>query len=193
MHALLLPCCALALSAGVPPWVYLVALGVTLAFGRNAVFGQVPLYRSSPRVAEVLAETLPAGARVLEAGSGDARLAMRLARLRPDVTVVASESAWGSFGVGWCRWRLAGAPGNVALTAASFWSLDWSVFDAVYVFLSPAPMMRVWDKFSGEAQPDALLVSNTFIVPGVPPDRTLPLGGPLQKELLMWCRQHGTR
>ncbi len=192
IHAVLLPLGVVALSAGVPPWVYLLALLVTLAFGRNAVGEQVPFYRSSQEVAPKLADLLPRGAKLLEAGAADARLALSLARLRPDVRILASESSWGSYAVAWLKWQLAGKPANVTVTRESFWTLDWSAFTAVYVFLSPAPMPRIWAKFVAESAGDALLVSNTFAIPGVGPDQSVALAGPLQKELLIWCRPYGT-
>lgn len=185
------PLVGLALSAGLPAWIYLVGLLVTLGLGRNALTERVPLYRSSAVVCEVLAQRLPKGARMLEAGCGDARLALTLAKQRPDLHIVAIENAW----LTWCwaklRWWRQGHSSNVNVLFGSFWQLDWRSYDAIYVFLSPEPMPRLWHRFQKEGAASGLLLSNSFSIPGAEPDETVPLGGPLQQNLLIWRRPHG--
>lgn len=191
-HALFWPAVAAAVAAGLPPWLYLLALVLTLAFGRNALFERVPLYRSSFEAVRALAADLPAGARLLEAGSGDGRFALALARARPDLQIRALENAWGSALVAALRWQLAGCPANLRFGCRSFWREDWSRYDIVYVFLSPSPMSEVWNKFRQQAKPGGLLVSNTFEIPGAEPCRRVALSGPLQRALLFWEADHGT-
>lgn len=192
-HALFVPVVVLAVSAGVPSWAYLLAFVLTYAFGRNAWSERVPFYRSAGEVADRLSEVLPPDAVLLEAGAGDGRLTLALALSRPDVRVNAFENAWGSYLFARLRWFMAGRPGNVRFTCASFWPEDWGRYDAVYVFLSPAPMSKVWDKFQQQAKAGALLISNTFEVPDVAPLRSVPLHGHLQRELLFWCADHGNK
>lgn len=186
-----LPVAGFALSTQLPAWVYLAGLLLTLGFGRNALVERVPLYRSSEAVLDALAERLPQGARLLEAGCGDARLALALAKRRPDLHIVGVENAW----LTWCwarlrRWRQGGAA-NVTIRFGSFWELDWGDYDAIYVFLSPEPMARLWRRFLDSAAPGSLLLSNSFAVPGAEPDETVALGGPLQQTLLIWRHPHG--
>jgi hypothetical protein len=190
-HALFVPAIVLATQAGVPAWVYLLAFVLTYSLGRNAWLERVPLYRSAGEVADRLADALPPGAHLLEAGSGDARLALALVRRRQDVQVTAIENALGSCALAWVRWLAAGRPKRLRLVCASFWPEDWGRYDAVYVFLSPAPMRRVWEKFRQQAKSGALLISNTFEVPDVAPLRSVPLHGRLQRTLLFWCADHG--
>ncbi|RXZ42766.1 SAM-dependent methyltransferase [Crenobacter cavernae] len=191
LHLAFWPLASLALSAGLPPWVYLVALIVTVGLGRNALHERVPFYRSNQRVAERLAELLPQGATLLEAGCGDARLALALSRLRPDLVITGVENAWLAWSWAKWRWLCAGRPANVAIRFGSLWRERWGGYQAIYVFLSPAPMPRVWQQFRQDAAPGALLISNSFTVPGVPADQTLPLGGPLQQALYLWRHSHG--
>lgn len=47
------------------------------------------------------------------------------------------------------------------------WSADISDADIVYAFLSPEPMLQLFDKARREMKPGSLLVSNSFAVPGV--------------------------
>lgn len=191
LHGLFVPALALMHQAALPPWVYLLGLALTFALGRNAVLERVPLYRSSAQAAERLAERLPGRAALLEAGCGDGRLAVWLCRLRPDVRVRALESAWGSWLLARARWWLARRPRRLEFACRSFWRESWGEYDAVYVFLSPEPMAKVWRKFVAEGRPGSLLVSNTFAVPDVEPDERIPLGGALQTELLIWRHPHG--
>lgn len=192
-HGLFVPAVVLLQQLGLPAWVYLSGLLLTLALGRNALTERVPLYRSAHEVAEKLAAYLPQDARVLEAGCGDGRLAMQLATLRPDLHILALENAWGSWLMACLRWHLARRPARLEFGCRSFWKEHWGRHDVVYAFLSPAPMPRVWQKFLTEGAPASVLVSNTFTVPDVQPDSRIPLGGPLQKELLIWCHPHGSR
>ncbi|UTH73868.1 class I SAM-dependent methyltransferase [Chromobacterium sp. IIBBL 290-4] len=191
-HLLFAPAIVLALQAQVSPGWYLLALLLTLAVGRNALVERVPLYRSAAAVAERLAQRLAQRSAVLEAGCGDGRLALQLSRARPDLRLHALENALGSCLLAWLRWRAAGRPSSLAVACRSFWRENWGDYDAIYVFLSPEPMPRVWSKFVAEARPGSLLISNTFEVPGIEPDERLPLGGPLQKELLIWRHPHGS-
>jgi hypothetical protein len=185
------PLVGLALSLGLPAWIYLVGLLITLGLGRNALTERVPLYRSSTAVCAALAQRLPTGVRMLEAGCGDARLALMLAKQRPDLHIEAIENAW----LTWCwaklRWWMQGHASNVNVLFGNFWQLDWGSYDAIYVFLSPEPMPRLWRRFQKEGAIDGLLLSNSFSIPGVEPDETVPLGGPLQQNLLIWRRPHG--
>lgn len=192
VQALFWPAVTAAVAAGLPPWLYLLALGLTLAFGRNALFARVPLYRSSLEAVRLLATELPAGASLLEAGSGDGRFALALARARPDLQILALENAWGSALVAALRWHLAGRPANLRVGCRSFWREDWGRYDIVYVFLSPSPMSEVWNQFRQQAKPGGLLISNTFEIPGAEPCRRVALSGPLQRALLFWKADHGT-
>ncbi len=192
-HGLFTPAIVVLQQQGVPPWVYLAAFLLTFALGRNAATERVPLYRSSVEAADALASLLPQGCRLLEAGCGDGRLAMLLAARRPDLVICAMENAWGGWLLAKWRWWRAGSPASVSIRCRSFWKEHWGNHDAVYAFLSPEPMPRVWEKFQREGADGSLLVSNTFVVPDVQPDSRIPLGGPLQKALLIWRHPHGTR
>ncbi|WP_174874071.1 class I SAM-dependent methyltransferase [Vogesella oryzae] len=187
-----MPLVLLALQLQLPGWVYLLALLLTFALSRNALTEQVPLYLSSQESIAALAGFLSPGARVLDLGSGDGRVVLQLAALRPDVSVCGIENAllpWL-----WSRWRYwrAGCPVNARLQFGSFWQLDWQRFDVVHAFLSPVPMSRVWQRFRQDCHPEAILISNTFMIQGMVPQQRLPLSGPLQTELLIWRHPHGT-
>lgn len=190
-HGLFVPAVVLMQQLALPGWIYLLALLLTVAVGRNALSERVPLYRSSGEASRRLAQLLPEDASLLEAGCGDGRLTVQLAAQRPDVKIDALENAWGSWLLARLRWARAGRPRRLQVRCRSFWGQSWANYDAVYVFLSPEPMPRVWRKFVAEGRPGSKLISNTFVVPDVKPDERVPLDGALQKELLIWHHPHG--
>lgn len=193
MHMVFVPLGILAWSANLSSSFYFVVLFSLLALQYNAWAERVPLYRSSLAAIDMLAQRLPLGARLLEAGCGDARLALYLISRRPDIAIVALESAFGSCALAWLRWCLQGRPRQVKVRLSNIWKEDWSAYDAIYVFLSPDPMVRIANKFDCEARDGALLISNSFGIPGRVPDETLPLRGSLQQELLIWCHSNAAR
>lgn len=188
----LFPLLLLALWLDLPAWSYALAAALTFGLSRNALFERVPFYLSSDEACRVLSAWLPSGARVLDAGSGDGRAVLLLAHLRPDIEVVGMENACLPYLFARLRWRLAGSPANARLCYGSFWQAKWGEYDVVYAFLSPAPMPRLWRAFSAGAGADAVLISNTFAIPGVPANEVLALSGPLQRELLLWRHPHAT-
>lgn len=188
----LFPLLVLALWLDLPAWLYALAAALTFGLSRNALFERVPFYLSSDEACRVLATWLPAGSRVLDAGSGDGRAVLLLARLRPDIEVLGMENACLPYLLARLRWRLAGSPANAKLAYGSFWQAQWAEYDVVYAFLSPAPMARLWRVFCAGAGADAVLISNTFAIPDVPADEVLALSGPLQCELLIWRHPHAT-
>jgi len=192
MHVGLMPLLWLLFSLHLPGWAYLLAFVLTLSVSRNTLLERVPLYRTSHDASAMLAQQIAARATVLDAGSGDGRLALALALARPDIQVTALENAWGSSLLAYCRWLLAGRPANLRLECANFWQEDWGRYDVVYVFLSPAPMPRVWTKFQQQGKVGGQLISNTFEIPGVDPARRVALSGRLQQALLFWCQDHGS-
>ena len=59
-------------------------------------------------------------------------------------------------------------------------------YDAVYCFLSPAPMAGLWTKARAEMRPGSLLVSNSFDIPGVPADEVIEMHDWRASRLLLW-------
>ncbi|MDF0605040.1 class I SAM-dependent methyltransferase [Neisseriaceae bacterium TC5R-5] len=191
IHLLFMPLVVFMQQQAFSPGWYLLGLLFTLAIGRNAVVERVPLYLSSQEVAQQLTWLLPQRGRFLEAGCGDGRLALRLFQQRPDVRICALENAWGSWLLAWGRWCAQGRPQRVRFVCRSFWQVSWSHYDVVYVFLSPEPMARIWQKFLAEGQPGSVLISNTFTIPDIPADQVILLSGTLQTELLIWRHPYG--
>ncbi|MDH5586413.1 MAG: hypothetical protein OEZ05_07260, partial [Nitrospirota bacterium] len=67
-----------------------------------------------------------------------------------------------------------------------FWKDDLAQYDVVYAYLSPVPMQRLWEKARQEMQPGSLLISNSFIIPGVLPEKSIQLNDFPGSTLYMW-------
>jgi SAM-dependent methyltransferase len=146
---------------------------------------RVPLYLSSTEAGERLAELLAAGpnVRVLDLGCGFGGLLLQLAARRPEAELEGVEIAPLPALIAWLRSR---RPRSCRVRRADFWRLSLREYDLVYAFLSPAAMPALWEKVKAEMRPGTLFVSNSFAIPGVEPDRIIPLGGRGSCALYVW-------
>ncbi|OLP53243.1 hypothetical protein BJF92_00255 [Rhizobium rhizosphaerae] len=161
-------------SDALPGWAYLVAFLLCLLLYWNSATEQVPLYLTNGRTAAALAALArERGARSLaDLGSGLGDVVVRVARACPDVAVAGIETAPLAFALSRLRVALARA-GNARIHYRSLWDEDLAAYDLVYCFLSPVPMPRLYEKALREMRPGTLLVSNSFIVPDVAPERVI--------------------
>jgi len=178
---LLLAAQALSLA---PQW-YLFGFLLLLTVFYGAARERVPLYCTGPRTVHALLRHLPEteGLRLLDVGSGWGSLLAGLSRARPEASFVGVENAPLSYLLG--RLRLAGRR-NVHLAYGDLWRQDFAAYDVVYAFLSPAVMERLWRKAQGEMRPGSLLISNTFVVPGVPADEVVEVGDRRGTLVYLW-------
>jgi hypothetical protein len=177
---------ALALSgAGVAPVWFLMAFAVLLVLFWNTHRTRVPLYLSSERACARLAELVPQGAplRILDLGCGFGGVLRTLRALRPHSHVVGLELAPLPSWLAKLRMRKDSAS---RVERRDFWDEDLSQYELVYAFLSPEPMAQLWRKVRAQMRPNTLFVSNTFVVPEVAPDLTLPLTPNGNRALYVW-------
>lgn len=167
---------ALALALD-PAWYLLAAALLWLVFGFTARTS-VPLYFSGRRELDALASIVPAG-QLLDAGCGIGTALAGLHARRPGLELHGVEGALAP----WLIARLR-ARGRWGARLGSLWREDFGRYDAVYAFLSPAPMARLWDKARAEMRPGTLLISNRFAVPGVPSAREIETGD--GRRLYVW-------
>lgn len=174
IHLGFAPLVVLASRLAIAPGWYLAGFVTLLLVFWRTDKSRVPLYLSSSATAQAVAELLPAGTcHVIDLGCGDGRLLKALARSRPDCEFVGIEHApltWL-----WARISTLGLP-NCRVRHGDFWRQDLGVFDVAYAFLSPAPMARLWAKAGAEMRGDALLISNSFEIPGIAAERTVEVG-----------------
>lgn len=171
IHLAFAPLAVAASTLTVPPGWWLGAfIALLLVFWRTDQ-SRVPLYLTNATAAAAVAGLLPAHpCHVVDLGCGSGGLLRRLARARPDCEFVGIEHAplpWL-----WARLATLGLA-NVQVRYGDFWRQHLGLFEVVYAFLSPAPMTGLWQKALDEMRPQALLVSNSFAVPGAEPAQTV--------------------
>ena len=173
-----------AIAAGLPAEAYLGAFAILLAIFWTTFRTQVPLYLSHRRAVDALAQILPKDRsfHFLDLGCGTGTVLAMLAHRFPSARLEGVEIAPLPWMVAW--WRL-GRGGLAQVRCADLWQQPLGDYDAVYAFLSPVPMARLWEKVRREMRPGALFVSNTFEVPGVLPERSIPVG-PGDRALHVW-------
>jgi hypothetical protein len=169
-----------------PAWLYLAAFLLVLLLNWNSFRQGVPLYLTSAPATRRLEELLrprPAPVAFIDLGCGLAGPLCHLARAFPQSQFTGVETAPLTFVLAWLR----SLPRrNCRIRYRSLWTTSLAPFDVIYCFLSPLPMPALWQKAQTELKPGALLVSNTFAIPGVAPDRTIALGDWRGTCLLVW-------
>lgn len=146
-----------------PQW-YLAVFALLLLVYWSVAKTRVPLYLSSRKAWQAVAERIPPSAHVIDLGSGLGGLLRHLAQQRPGGRYVGMEIAPLPFLVSWLRMQICSAPYEIRW--GSLWKIDLQPFDVVYAYLSPVPMADLWHKIEREMRPGTLFISNTFQVPG---------------------------
>jgi SAM-dependent methyltransferase len=181
IHLFFLPTILIFVQLNIAPQWYLFALLIFwLVFGRVMV-SRVPLYLSNREALLQLELVIPQSAKFLDIGAGTGTVLHYLARKRPDLNLIGIEQAKAPWLLG--KFRL---PRNVKWLNADYESLDLSAYDCVYAFLSPAVMPKLWQQASSQMRPGSMLISNTFVVPGVSPDQIIELNDWKDGKLLLW-------
>ncbi|SMC24788.1 hypothetical protein SAMN02745857_01963 [Andreprevotia lacus DSM 23236] len=171
-----------ALALHWPAWWWAVAFVLCWLVYAGALRNRVPLYLSNARALALLSEHIPAQARFVDLGAGTGTVLAWLARHRTDVAASGIEFAWLPYWLGRLRlWRT-----SQRLLRGDLFALPLADYDVVYAYLSPEPMAQLWAKARAEMKPGALLVSNSFAVPGHEPDLVLPVQDWKESELLLW-------
>lgn len=146
---------------------------------------QVPLYLSSKRVNIALELLLPkVEFSFIDLGSGCGGLLNNLASFHKNGSFYGIESAPLPFLISKLRNIFQTLPCEILW--GDFWKHDLSKYDVVYAYLSPVPMESLWRKASKEMRPGSLLISNTFIIPGITPDKSIQLNDFSNSTLYLW-------
>jgi len=186
MHALFVPGLVGALTFDPPPEFALALFCVLCSVYWGVSRSRVPLFLSSTAAARAVEDLLPRGRNVafLDIGCGVGSVLAHLARARPSGLYHGVEIAPVPFFL--CRLRAALTGRAYRVSWDDFRNLDLGRYDVVYAYLSPAAMPGLWKKASSEMRPGALLVSNSFAVPGAQPALALDIGGDGASRLLVW-------
>jgi hypothetical protein len=152
----------------IPSWFLLAGFLFLASLHLPAVWTHVPYYPTPEDIDSKILEFIPTKSEqnktiyFADLGCGTARLLLSLARARPDVEFYGVELSFVPYLISKIRSFFVK---NLTIEIKSFWKLDFSKFDVIYTFLSPAPMEQLGKKSCVELKPDAILVSNTFRIP----------------------------
>ncbi len=179
----------LTLRLDMPIWVPLAILCGLVLILRNTLTERVPLYLSNVKTIELLCGLLPreASIRVIDLGCGLGDVPVALARYNhhPDSRFIGIENAPVPFILAWIAAWQRGDP-RVEIHFQSLWHANLNGVDMIYAFLSPHPMPDLYAKIRAEVSDKGIFVSNSFTVPGHPPDRLIPIKTGRATDLLIW-------
>ena len=135
---------------------------------------RVPLYLSGQPVWEKIATFIPENRdiQIADVGSGLGGLVLYLAKRFPKARITGIELAPFPWLIGWSRGRIARS--RARFLFGDYEKIDFSQFDVVFIFLSPAVMPSLWAKASSDMRQGSLLLSYEFVIPHVKPDIVIP-------------------
>jgi SAM-dependent methyltransferase len=172
----LFPLCAYFLSAfTIPPYIYFSILLMFSMLFWSTYRTQVPYYPSRSELLIPILELMVGmkSPRFIDVGSGLGGLLIKLADNRKDASFFGIEIA----PLPWLLSRLRGRllKSSVNFKFGDFYDLDFSDFDVIFCYLSPAAMPSIWAKVESEMAPGSVFLSYEFIVPFVDPDFSLQI------------------
>jgi energy-coupling factor transporter transmembrane protein EcfT len=187
---LFIPALILVRQFNLPPAFFLAAFIILLIVYWSTFKTQVPLYLSSRKIWGVLELLLPLevpGNRFtfMDLGCGIGGVLTHLSKARPDGNYSGVEAAPFPYMVSWLRVKLGGYK-NCAIRWGNLWDSDLAQYDVVFAYLSPVPMDELWAKARREMRPGTLFISNTFNVPGHPPQQTYKVDDLHHSTLYIW-------
>jgi hypothetical protein len=184
IQALFLPSAFVLFALALPSWIYLlIVVLMTLVFW-GTIRGDVPLFLSSPEVAQAVVALLQREhpQTFADLGSGVGSIAIPIARRFPGIKVDAWERAPLPWLVGaWRGRRLA----NFSASRRSFFAVNFEAYDVVFAFLSPAAMPEVSEKIKREMRSGTLFISSSFPAPDWPPESVNPVND--RRKTVLFC------
>ncbi|MGZ8192207.1 MAG: hypothetical protein ACXWTW_01570 [Methylobacter sp.] len=174
MHLFFLPAAFSLSLVNLPAGWYLLILAVLSLVFWGTVSGDVPLFVSSPAVADAMMTLVQReqARSFVELGAGIGSVVVPLARSFPLLKIRALERAPLPWLILHGRCRL--LP-NVAVQNNSLWACDLAEQDLVFAFLSPSVMAQLGEKVRRDMRAGSLFVSSSFPVPDWQPDSVVRL------------------
>lgn len=186
IHLVFTPALVAALALALSPiWFFAGFLFIVLIYGKTYQT-QVPLFFSSQAAAKALASLLPCEKNFsfIDLGCGYGGLLNKLAEDRPDGNFHGIEAALLPCLLG--KFQVMDSTSDKTIWWGDFWQHNLASYDVVYAYLSPVPMPALWRKACREMRPGSILISNSFGIPGVRPDKIIELGDFTGSALYLW-------
>lgn len=180
----------LGLTLSLPAWVPFLLLAALIVVFRNVWSDRVPLYLTNQETLAHLGARLgPTDKAVrfidLGCGTGTVPIALSAMNSNPDSRFDGVESAPFLFLIARLR-ALMTRDRRITIRYQSIWDADLASYDTAYAFLSPHPMAKLFDQVWRTMPAGATFISNSFDVPGHPPDETIPLSTGRATKLMLW-------
>ncbi|PSJ17866.1 hypothetical protein [Nitrosomonas supralitoralis] len=186
IHLIFMPLTIAVLALNISSNWFLVLFLCLLSIYGKTYKTQVPLYLSSKSVNQALTTLLPQQGifSFIDLGSGCGGLVNNLANTHKNGLFYGIEYAPLPFLISKLRSIFSGSTSKIVW--GDFWNHDFSSYDVVYAYLSPVPMASLWQKATKEMRPGSFLISNTFIIPDIPPDKSIKLDDFSNSTLYLW-------
>ena len=174
-----------ALALQLPSWLFGLVFLLLLGWYWSTFRTQVPYYPSGAAVWDAVRQQLSdrQAPRIIDIGSGLGGFVLYMSRVRADAEVVGIELAPFPFLYSWLRAKLGGSRARFLL--GDYEKLDFSQFDVVFAYLSPAAMSGLWRKAAAEMRPGSMLASYEFVIMERSPDEVIP-ATELGSSLYIW-------
>jgi len=153
----------------IPNEFYLISFIVTASLFWTTFRTQVPFYPSRPAVWHEVVKLIPMqpSTKLIDIGSGLGDMPMVVAKLRPNCHAEGIEIAPLPLLVSQVRAWLKRSSARFKL--GNYNDLNFSDYDVVFAYLSPAVMQALWQKAHLEMRPKSLLISLEFEIKDWPP------------------------
>ena len=185
IHLLFLPATlalhSLQLSAH---WYLLILIVLTLVFW-GTIKGDVPLFLSSTAVVDAVSQliTQESAQHFAELGAGIGTVTVPLAKQHPQLNINAWERAPLPWAINVCRSR---HYAHSHCYRSNLWNCDFSQYDVIFAFLSPAVMPELGAKLRSVMRPGSLLISSSFAIPDWKPETIKPLNDIAKTQLFCY-------
>ncbi len=148
---------------------YLAGFIISLSLFWTTFRSQVPFFPSRPAVWKQVAKLMPKdkSLSLIDIGSGLGDMPMYIAKMRPECHIEGIEIAPLPWLLSFIRGKIRRSPAVFRL--GDYRSLDFSGYDIVFAYLSPAAMLALWEKANQEMKSGSLLISLEFEIPGANP------------------------
>lgn len=147
----------------------LLFLSLFLIFG-TTFRTRVPFYPSQSTLPAAIMELLPkdSAIQMLDVGSGFGGLLFDLSKERPGWQLSGIEISFTPWLFSKIR-QYVSRRKNLKFVLGRYETVDFSIFNVVFCYLSPVVMTEIWSKVQNEMVPGTLFLSYEFQVPGVAP------------------------
>jgi hypothetical protein len=162
-------------------WYLLILIVLSLVFW-GTIKGDVPLYLSSTAVVDAVSQiiTQESAQHFAELGAGIGTVTVPLAQQHPQLIINAWEKAPLPWAINVWRSR---HYANSHCYRSNLWNGDFSQYDVIFVFLSPAVMPELGTKLQTTMRPGSLLISSSFAIPDWKPETIKQLNDMAKTQL----------